>query len=502
MMKRTLTISTVLSTTLLFAAAPALAQEGHVTYTEHLGIMSNWEMASDDSYTASRAGCYEGLTRVSHELTVEPALATEWSQVDPTTWEFQIREGVTFQDGAPLDAAAVANALTQLLNAPIPARAFSPTAIASVEASGPMTVTIKTVEPIVAMPGRLAAPAAAILSPAAYGGRGINPVGTCTGPFEITEFDAQQSVTLKRFDGYWGGPAKLAGAEVRFIPDTNTRAAMVRTGEVQIALRVPSTAVPQITASGRADVLKVNAPRITELLLNNSRPPFNDVNVRQAIKYAIDTAAISAAVSEGASPPAGDPFRSGEPWDAPDAPAVERDLEKARKLLETAGVNPATLDLEILGITTRTEQRDIAQIIQAMLSELGITVSVRIADYGSIEADLMGGNYDMALMSRGYLTDVPEPIGFLTADYSCEGTFNISQHCDPGLDVRLQAAAAEEDPAARYQGYAELAQHVYDQAITVFLVNETVFDAASSRLTGYTPHPSNYYVLGVDLDIQ
>jgi peptide/nickel transport system substrate-binding protein len=494
--------SLIISTAFLFAAASALAQEGHVTYTEHVGIAANWEMYSDDSYIASRAGCYEGLTRVSHELTVEPWLATSWGRIDPNTWEFQIREGVRFQDGSPLDAEAVANALTQLLNAPVPARAFSPMTIASVEATGPMTVTIKTVEPLVTLPGRLAAPAAAILSPAAYGGRGINPVGTCTGSFEITEFDAMQSVTLKRFDGYWGGPAKLAGAQVRFIPDANTRSAMVRTGEVQIGLRVPTEAVPQIAATAGVEVVEVLAPRITMLLLNNARPPFDDVNVRQAIKYAIDTAAISAAVYDGASPPAGDHFRSGEPWEAPNAPAVERDLEKARELLEKAGVDPTSLNLEILGIPTRTEQRDIAQIIQAMLSELGITVSVRIAEYTSIEADLLGGNYDMALMSRGYLTDVPEPIGMLTADYSCEGTYNMSQYCDPDLDDKLNAAAAEEDPEARYQAYAEIAQHVFDEAITVFLVNETVFDAASARVTGYVPHPSNYYVLSVDLDIE
>lgn len=492
----------IVSTTALLAATAAMAQSGQVTFTEHVGISANWEMYSDDSYIASRAGCYEGLTRVSHDVTVEPWLATGWERIDPMTWEFQIREGVRFQDDTPLDAAAVANALTELLNAAVPARAFSPAVVSSVEATGPMTVTITTVEPIVTLPGRLAAPAAAILSPAAYGGRGINPVGTCTGPFEITEYDARQSVTLKRFDDYWGGDVQLASAQVRFIPDANTRSAMVRTGEVQIALRVPTEAVAQIAAAPGVDVIEASAPRITELLLNNGRAPFDNALVRQAVKLAIDTAAISVAVYDGASPPAGGPFRAGEPWHSPNAPAVQRDLDKARALLAQAGVDPASLHLQILGIPTRTEQRDIAQIIQAMLSEIGIHVSIRIAEYTAIEPDLLSGNYDMALMSRGYLTDVPEPIGMLSADYSCEGTYNISHYCDPDFDVRLQAAAAEEDPEARYRAYGELAQHIYDEAITVFLVNETVFDAASSRVTGYRPHPQNYYVLSADVSIE
>jgi peptide/nickel transport system substrate-binding protein len=114
----------------------------------------------------------------------------------------------------------------------------------------------------------------------------------------------------------------------------------------------------------------------------------------------------------------------------------------------------------------------------------------------------MTGNYDMALMSRGYLTDVPEPIGFLSADYSCEGGFNISQFCDAKIDAMLTAAAAEEDDANRYTAYGKLAQHFYDQAVTVYLVNETVFDAASNIVVGYKPHPLNYYVFDANLDLK
>lgn len=115
---------------------------------------------------------------------------------------------------------------------------------------------------------------------------------------------------------------------------------------------------------------------------------------------------------------------------------------------------------------------------------------------------MMSGNYDMALMSRGYLTDVPEPIGFLSADYACDGSFNISQHCDTEIDARLTAAAAQEDEKVRYDAFGSLAQYLYDHSITIYLINETVFDVASDKVVGYTPHPLNYYVFDTNLDLE
>lgn len=469
---------------------------------DNTSLEANWAMYSDDAYLGTRAGCYESLTRISQDVLVEPALAESWQQTEPTLWEFKIREGVKFQDGTELNAEAVAVALNHLIDADVPARAFSNKIVESVTASDAMTVRIKTIDPVVGLPGRMASPATTILSPAAYTQTGVNPVSTCTGPFAISEFDPEQSISLVRNDNYWGGKPKLDGGQIRFIPDSNTRSTMARSGEAHISRLIPNASVAQLEGSEEVVTQEVNAPRITELLLNNARAPFDNRKVREAVKLAIDTKAISAAIYEGYAPPADDPFRSGEPWEAADVSVVEVDLEKSKTLFAEADIDPTTLELEILAYTSKTELRDVAQVVQAMLGELGIKVSVRLAEYSSLEGDMMSGNYDMALMSRGYLTDVPEPIGFLTADYGCEGGFNISQHCNEEIDVKLTAAAAQEDDKARHTAYAELAQYVYDQAVTVFLVNETVFDANSNKVTGYTPHPLNYYVFSADLDLE
>ena len=136
-------------------------------------------------------------------------LATEWAQVEPTTWEFTLQEGVTFQDGTPMDAEAVAGALTHVLDVETPARAFNPDVVSGVEAADASTVQVTTPEPDVLVPLRVASPNAGILAPKAYEGKQIDIMGTCTGPFTVTEEVPRESLTLEANEEYWGGEVAL-----------------------------------------------------------------------------------------------------------------------------------------------------------------------------------------------------------------------------------------------------------------------------------------------------
>ncbi len=474
----------------------ALAGEARLTVTGPFQVTANWAMYSFGAYIGTRAGCYEGLTQVANDLQIKPLLATSWEQTDPNTWVLQLRKGVKFQDGTPLNAKAVAGALNHLLNASVPSRAFSKKVVSSVEATGEMEVTIKTPSPQVTIPGRLGAPDTSILSPAAYvASDAIDPMGRCTGPFEIVEVDPKQFVKVKRFDGYWGEKAKLDGADFLFVPDGNTRATMARSGEAHISRTIPSTFAAQIDAEKGVSVVEGMAPRVAEVLINNSKPPFDNVYARRALRSALDVSGVAAAVYEGLATPANDPFRDGEPWNAVNAPTVTADLSEAAALFKKAGVSTRGLELDMLVYNSKPALGMTAEILQASLAEIGIKVKIRTADYSALEPDLLGGNFHLAMMSRGYLTDVPEPIGFFVADYTCNGSYNISQHCNPEIDAKITAAAAEVDADARYTAYADLAQYLYDQAVTVFVINETLVDGISDKVQGYVPHPLNYRVL-------
>lgn len=485
-----------------FCATSSAFAAGHsLVVAEFTAPAAGWAMETDDAEILSRAGCVEPLTRINFKGELEPLLATEWKQVEPTVWEFKLRQGVKFQNGEPLNAAAVAGALDRLIKADAPPRAFSPQAIASVEAVGEDTVKITTPAPSVLVPLRVAAPATGILAPSAFKDGKIDVKGACTGPFEVTEEVPQESIKLKANAEYWGGKVALDSAEVRFIIDGGVRATLIRTGEAQIAAAIPVVVREQIKAVDNVKLLTRDLPRTTSLYLNNKRAPFDNVKIRQAVQAAIDGSAIASSLFEGAAQAAIGPFAPSEPWAPSDRKAVTPDLEKAKALLAEAGVQPGSLNLTIMAYNERPELPDLATIIQAQLGQIGINVTVRAADYNSLEPDMLGGTYDMALMSRSHLTDVADPAGFLEADYTCKGGFNISQMCDPAFDAEVQKAVGEADQAKRFEIYKALATRLQEDANSVFIVHEQGAQAISTKVKNYEIHPLDHVMLDKNVDM-
>lgn len=475
--------------------------EKHVVYDEFIAPASAWAPETDDAHALTRAGCLETLVKYGYEDELEPSLATEWAQADPKTWEFTLREGVTFQNGTPMDAEAVAGALTHLLEAKTPARAFNADVISAVKASDATTVQITTPAPDPLVPLRVASPNAGILAPEAYGGKQINVQGTCTGPFIVTDEVPRQSLSLERNEDYWGGEVALDSAEVRFVVDGATRATQLQTGEAQIVRSIPAASLATVEGESSVEVQKLEVPRTTVMLLNNSRPPFDDPLVRQAIQQALDTQAIVDSVYEGAGVPAVGPFGPETPWAPEGAEAITRDDAEARSLLDQAGVDPESLDIELIAYNDRPEFGDVAAVIQDQLGQLGIGVKVRAGEYASVEPDMLSGEFDAALLSRGYLVDVADPAGFLLSDYTCDGGYNIAHYCDPETDQMIKDAAATEDLDARSEQYQAIAEKMQADAASVFLLHETSVWGNRTDVENFRPHPLEYYVLTADLSV-
>jgi peptide/nickel transport system substrate-binding protein len=475
----------------------AAAQDTTIVLAEIFGARAGWALETDDAYVLTKAGCLEMLTRVDFDGTLKPGLAVSWTQTAPTTWDFTLRPDVRFADGAPLDAAAVVGALNRALHVAAPARAFSPRLVSAVTAVDQRTVRITTPSPSALVPLRMASPNTGILSPAAYQGERINPIRTCTGPFTAVEDVPRQALRLERNPNYWGGPVGYARAELRYVPDGQVRATMAQTGEAQIATVLPVTELRQPPRT--LNVVTTDLTRVTSLYLNDAVAPFSDVRVRQAIQAALDTSAIAASVYEGLAGPAVGPFVPGHPWAPAGAAPVTRDLARARSLLAAAGVQPSSIRFELLIYSERPELPDLASVIQAQLGELGITVTIRNASYSSLEGDVLAGHFQAMLLSRNHLTDVPDPGAYLTADYTCHGTYNISHFCEPALDARLEEAVALPDSQRRFAVYAEIATQLQRDAASVFLIRERQRDAVSASVGGYRTHPLGHYILTRDL---
>jgi peptide/nickel transport system substrate-binding protein len=480
----------------------ASAADRSLTIALQFTPKAGYALETDDAFVLTQVGCLETLLTYDFDAgELKPLLATKWTQTSPTAWDFTLRQGVKFQDGTALDAESVAFALNKVLKAATPPRAFKPKVVSGVQALDASTVRITTPKPSALLPYRVASVNTGILSKAAYAGRGIDVVKHCTGPFTITAQKPQQSMSLERNDSYWGTKATLAKAEAKFLPDGNARATQVRTGESQIALSIPSASIKELQGDKNLVVSEANTPRTTGLYLNYGKAPFNNPEVRKAIQMTVDLDAISKTIYNGVVEPAFGPFAANEPWAPKGVTPASRNVDEAKALLQKAGYGPGKLTLSLRAYTERPELADLAAVVQEQLKQIGITVKVSMSDYAGLEPALLGGTYDMALLSRNHLTDIADPIGFLEADYTCKGTFNISHYCDPAFDAKLDQAEGEKDPAARYTIYAELAKQLQDQAITVYLITDKTIAARRAGVKNFVDDPLARYALTPQLSL-
>ena len=462
---------------------------------------AGWAMETDDAFSLMRAGCLEGLTRIDFDQKLQPSLATTWEQSNPTDWDFSIRPGVRFHDGRDVDAAAVVNSLDRVLNASAPSRAFNPKVISKVEAIDEMTVRISTPTPSVLLPLRLASANTGILSPASYVDQGkVDPVDACTGPFVVKKVLAKQLLGMVRNDDYWGGEVGVEEAEVHYVTDGNTRVTQLRSGEAQIATKIPLAVRASLENMPEIVVHSLEVPRTTAMYLNNGKPPLDNPLVRKAIQAAVDVSAIVASAYEGIGTPAIGPFAPHEPW-APEVGVVEHDPDRAIALLAEAGIEPGDLKFELRAYNSRPELPDVAQIIQHQLKAVGIDVAVIITDWAGLEPSFVGGTYDMAMMSRGHQLDVADPLGFLQADYSCEGGFNVSHVCNPEIDALLEDAAAMADNDSRFDHYRSVARWLQEEAVNVFIVHQQETNATHESVRNFRVHPLNHYYLTKDITL-
>ena len=327
---------------------------------------------------------YDSLTGHDGAGNLIPRLATAWNyNTDLTVFTLTLRQGVTFHDGTAFNAAAVAANLErskQLGSRAGTSIADTVSRIKSVEVLDEHMIRLHLTGPNGQMPYLLAAQGGMMISPAAlmegaYGGT-LKPIGA--GPYRVRVFDAAVRTVTDRFDQYWDGiEGRPAAMEHHFVPEAAARLNALRSGQINLALIDPRQ-IADAKAAGLT-VLVAEKNSMWDIYPNASRPPLNDVRVRQALMHALDRPAIADALGHGAAKPTVQLYTAASPlYD----PALEtlypHDPAKARALLAEAGYKDG-VDITWLLLNT-SEYRLLAQAIQAMTAEAGIRLTFDVVD--------------------------------------------------------------------------------------------------------------------------
>ena len=221
---------------------------------------------------------------------------------------------------------------------------------------------------------------------------------------------------------------KPAIARVRYdaVPQGETRAAMVESGEADLAFTLAPVAVARINAGTRAHVESLTIPRVRLLAFNTALPMFADERARRAISLAIDRAGIAAALLRNAPSAANQLFPPVLPgWYDPSQPPVARDVPKAKALLAEAGWTAGqggTLQKDgqpfrfnTLVPNNRPELPAMVAALQAQLRDVGIDMQVKVGPTAAIPQAHRDGSLQAAFLARTYV-NVPDPIGTVIPD--------------------------------------------------------------------------------------
>jgi len=423
---------------------------------------------------------FDTLVEPDANLEMRPALAESWTvSPDQLVWTFHLRRSVTFHDGSPFTADDVVYSYRRIIDQEL-ANADKLSAVTGITAADPSTVVITLKQPtpnLLTNLGGFKGLAIVQRRNVESGEIATHPVGT--GPFAFQSQKSGDSIILKANPTYWAGAPKVSGVTFRFISEPSTALSALQAGEIDWTDSIPTQRVAQLKDDDSITLATTASNDYWYLALNEARPPWNDLRVRQAIAYAIDRDAIVQATSYGTAVANQLAIPQGNPWYTP-YDAYRHDVDKAKSLLADAGAAPKSLDMLVTNEYPETVTA--AQIIADNLAPLGITVNIRTVDFATWLDEQNNGHFDMLMM--GWLGNI-DPDDFYYAQHHTNGSSNAQKFSNPEVDRLLDAGRVEINRNARAGEYAKAATIIADQVSYIYLYNPSVIQAWTTRLSGY-----------------
>lgn len=241
------------------------------------------------------ANVQEGLVWPSGNGTYKPALATSWTEPNPTTYVFNLRKDAKFSNGTPLTAADVVYSI-QFGASPkySPQTSYYLEDLKSVAQTGPYQVTVKLTAPENGFLGSLSTAGGLWVSSESYLKAHLSDIGTATGlilgtgPYKVTKFVPDEGVWLTRDNTWWGGVPKIKNIVVTFYNDDNAEYLAAKSGAVDLALWIMPTQEPEWNDLSGFYVTNATQNSYVGLVFNPNVAPFSDIHVRQAIADAFN----------------------------------------------------------------------------------------------------------------------------------------------------------------------------------------------------------------------
>lgn len=471
------------------------------------------------------AQIFDTLVRYRPETSeILPALATSWrAEAGGQEWIFTLREGVTFHDGAPVDADAVVFSLERQRNPAHPHHRtdfhYWRTAFANVEAiekHDDMQVRIILERPYAPFLANMALYPVAIVSPRAVAEHGDDfvrqPVGS--GPFRFVSWDDGR-IVLERYDDHWrsrtpgswtrGAAGRPRGDErirrliFQTIPDHRQRLVALESGAIDLAHSIAPEELPFVELHPRLELHR-SAPRsINYLALNTEKAPFDDVAIRRAINHAINKRPIVKVLWQGMAIPAHSPLAPGQ-WGHYVNDTHDYDPDESRSILaqatEDGRFDPTRTFRLYVSSTARPHLPNperLGRAIQANLHEVGLDTEMIALPLTGFREAVQNGEHDMAI--HGWVSDNGDPDNVLFVLFDRNNAelgraSNIAFYRDPEVHGLLVVAQESDDRSEREALYARVQSLLHEHVPHVPLAHSRVAVASRRDIVGIVTNPT------------
>ncbi|MGE7843359.1 ABC transporter substrate-binding protein [Lysinibacillus sp. NPDC093712] len=447
---------------------------------------------------------YETLINFGDEdVTLHPGLAKSWEASDDgLTYTFQLEEGVKFHDGSDFNAEAVVKNFERWKAGadkfPYFMSQFTmggEQVIEAITAEGDYTVVFKLKQPQAPFLKNLAMSPFAIASPTAFEANDDSlidkPVGT--GPFKFVKWTRNDSITIEKNPDYRiAGFPKLDKVIFRSIPDNSARLNALNNGEVDVVDGLSPSDKGSIETNGDLQLIERPSMNVGYLGLTVTRPPFDNVKVRQAVNYAIDKQALVDAFYEGLAQPAKNPMPPVIAGYNDDITGYAYDPEKAKALLKEAGYDGKEIELWAMPVPRpyMPDGQKIAEAIQKNLADVGIPSKIVSFEWATYLEKAQNGEADAFLL--GWTGDNGDADNFLYTllDADNIGSNNYTFYDNQELHKLFVAAQTEVNEDKRIELYKQAQVIISEDAPWVPLAHSIPILAATTKVTNYHAHPT------------
>lgn len=434
---------------------------------------------------------YNTLVTYSPSIKPQPSLATSWTvSKNVTQFDFKLRRGVKFQNGAPFTSADVAYTLNRIRHTPTSPRYGDFQIIKAITTPSPYQVDVTLVRPDAAFLLSLANPIVSIESskenPAT---QNTHPVGT--GAFELQSWVQNESITLVRNPHYWQkGLPHLDKMVFTFNSTPSAEVAAISSGTVNFLIGAPLTLIGQLKSNPNLSVYTgPGALGWNYFQVNVEKTPFNNINVRHAMWYALnDNEIVQTCLPGGVGVPLNDGgFIPPGSFAAPTKPIFTQNIAKAKSLLKESG-HASGLSFTIGVLNASSYSSCIAQVVQSQLEKIGIKTTLNLLTVTNYVQEDSAMKYQ-ALVG-GWTGDASDPSERLESSFVTNAGDLWTHVADPKLDSLTEQAESTTNSAEQARLYAEAQQEIEQKGADYYLAATKNYNVAAKNVHGYVYTPS------------